>query len=80
MQVNELAQKISHLPKLMQQEVIDFVAFLEARQGVALAKKGQAVEGDWSLDDFQEMSLSQAMRGLESEPDIYTVADLKERW
>jgi hypothetical protein len=35
---------------------------------------------DWLVSDFNAMSVEQAMRGLESEPDLYSVSDLKEIW
>ncbi|WP_238787329.1 hypothetical protein [Thiospirillum jenense] len=29
---------------------------------------------------FSVMGMQQALRGMEDEPDLYTLADLKERW
>ena len=36
-------------------------------------------QAQWSERDFSQLSLTQAMRGME-EPDLYGQADLKERW
>ena len=35
---------------------------------------------DWPDQMFNAISIEQAMRDLENEPDIYSEADLKERW
>lgn len=65
-----LSEKISHevqsLPESIQQEVLDFVEFLKTR-------RAHAEDEAWST-----FSLTQAMRGLEDEPDLYSVADLNE--
>ena len=65
-----LCEKISHevqaLPEAIQQEVLDFVEFLKAR-------RSHAEDEAWST-----FSLTQAMRGLEDEPDLYSAADLTE--
>jgi len=76
MQLEELIAKVSRLPAFRQQEVIDFVSFLEARYGDA--EHGEPA--DWSEQQFRTMSVEQAMRGLEDEPDLYSEDDLKERW
>jgi len=77
MQLNDLATKVARLPDSKQQEVLDFVAFLEARY-----LKDQEVDlaNHWTDDQFKLMSVDQAMRGLEEEPDLYSDADLKDRW
>lgn len=77
MQLNELVSKISRLPDFKQQEVFDFVAFLEARY--ASNPAGETTP-DWSDQQFKAMSVDQAMHGLADEPDIYTDADIKEIW
>ncbi|MCL7931575.1 DUF2281 domain-containing protein [Halomonas llamarensis] len=76
MRFEELVAKVSRLPSVRQQEVMDFVAFLEQRYG----EVPENVEADWSENQFQAMSLNQAMRGLEDEPELYSEDDLKERW
>lgn len=55
---------------------MDFVAFLEQRYGEA----PESAEADWSESQFQAVSLDQAMRGLEDEPELYSEDDLRERW
>ena len=76
MQLNELLSKVRQLPAARQQEVMDFVLFLE--QQCRQSKPG--MPSDWSDQAFNEMSVDQAMRGLEDEPEIYAESDLKERW
>ncbi|WP_404416458.1 DUF2281 domain-containing protein [Vreelandella aquamarina] len=76
MRFEELIAKVSRLPTVRQQEVMDFVTFLEQRYG----EDSENTEADWSENQFQAMSLDQAMRGLEQEPELYSENDLKERW
>ncbi|RMF41761.1 MAG: DUF2281 domain-containing protein [Anaerolineae bacterium] len=56
------------LPDSFQREVLDFVQYL-------LMKAEQQEEQDWS-----KLSLSSAMQGMEDEPGLYTVADIKVRF
>lgn len=56
--------------------MLDFVAFLEQRYG----DEQDAEQADWSDQQFRTLSVEQAMRGLEDEPDLYSEDDLKERW
>jgi len=60
---------IKRLPESAQGEVLDFVEYLESRAGVAERQADSA----WSV-----LSLSQAMRGMESEEAAYSVRDLRE--
>jgi len=76
MQLDELITKVSRLPPSRQQEVIDFVTFLEQRYGTV----SEQDHADWSGAQFEKMSAEQAMRGLEEEPELYSDDDLKERW
>ena len=76
MQLEELIAKVSRLPAFRQQEVMDFVAFLEQRHD----DSAQAEQADWSEQQFRAMSVEQAMRGLDDEPEIYSEDDLMERW
>lgn len=71
MLVDSLVEKINRLPDFKRQEVVDFVAFLEARYVKSNNDEGE-VES-WSSESFGQMSLNQAMRGLEDEPDLYSV-------
>lgn len=79
-----LVDKVRNLPQDKQAEVIDFVDFLAARCGAAqpvLGDVGGEIGGvSWSASEFEDFSLSQAMRGLEDEPDRYDESDLTERW
>ncbi|TXT27242.1 MAG: hypothetical protein FD134_148 [Gallionellaceae bacterium] len=72
----ELLKTVQSLPKDKQSEVFDFVTFLAARCGVAI----EDGHGEWAGNEFAELSLRQAIRGMESEPAHYTPSDLKERW
>jgi hypothetical protein len=78
MQVNQLIDQISRLPDSKKQEVIDFVSFLEERY--SLAQPTNLSFSNWSENQFNSMSIEQAMKDQADEPDIYTDADLKERW
>ncbi|MFH1352188.1 MAG: DUF2281 domain-containing protein [bacterium] len=66
----KIIQHIRLLPEVIQTEVLDFVEYLETKTGIA-----ESAENDVAWSGF---SLSQAMRGLESEPSIYSTDDLKE--
>jgi hypothetical protein len=71
MNVTELITKeLSVLPMPMQEEVLDFVAFLKARSQAATE------ENDWNV-----MSLQGALAGMESDifPE-YRENDSVERW
>ena len=61
----QISQEIKALPEAVQREVLDFVAYLKAREP----------RGD--DDNWMRFSIRQAMRGLEDEPDIYSPADAK---
>jgi hypothetical protein len=53
------------LPYSFQEEVLDYVQYL-------LAKAEQQEKQDWA-----SFSLSSAMRGMEDEPDLYSLSDLR---
>jgi hypothetical protein len=76
MRMEELLFRIRRLPAFRQQEVMDFVRFLEQRSG----QSAEAGHADWSDETFQAMSIDQAMRGFDDEADLYSEADLQERW
>lgn len=68
--VEETIRLMKGLPEKLQAEVRDFVEFLGARGD------GKAVEQD---QDWMSLSLSSAMRGMESEESpTYSTSDLKE--
>ncbi|TAJ77161.1 MAG: DUF2281 domain-containing protein [Gallionellaceae bacterium] len=74
----ELISRLEALPRAKQAEVFEFVEFLSARCGTSTGKPlGHA---DWSDTEFSELSMSQAMRGMEQDTAIYTREDLQERW
>jgi len=76
MQLEKLIHVVSRLSPARQQEVMDFAAFLEHRYG---EKKQTAVAG-WTDHEFQSMSVEQAMRGIEDEPELYSETDVQEHW
>ena len=63
-----IMQHVQTLPVSIQTEVLDFVSYLESKKGI---KKKQ--DTDWST-----FSISEAMRGMESEDSPYSLSDLKE--
>jgi len=71
-----LIEKLQRLPADKQAEVLDYVDYLSHR----FSQQGRADLTEWSECDFSDVSMAQAMRGLEDEPVLYTEADLKERW
>lgn len=66
----QLIEKIQALPLDKQMEVEDFVDFLAAR----------TTHTEWTNAEFANMSMAQALRGMEDEPQLYTIDDLKEKW
>lgn len=76
MQLDELVNMVSRLPPDRQQEVIDFAAFLEQRYGAGQ----KAAQNTWSEHDFKAMSIQQAMRDLDHEPELYSEDDIREGW
>lgn len=74
----ELISKMEALPRAKQAEVFEFVEFLSARCGTSTAKP--LAHTDWTDAEFSELSMSQAMRGMEQETVTYTREDLRERW
>lgn len=66
-----ILQQVSRLPEPLQAEVLDFVEYLQS--------KASPVRASGEDEAWQAMSLSQAMRGKESESSLYSADDLKER-
>lgn len=64
-----ILERLKDLPDSAQQEVLDFVKFLESRR----SELAQEEDVAWS-----DLSLASAMRGMEDEETPYTLADLKE--
>lgn len=63
-----IMKHVKSLPEPVHAEVLDFVEYLESKKEI----RGRD-EIDWSV-----FSLSQAMRGMESESSPYSADDLKE--
>ena len=68
MVLNEKIQEyIRKLPQSLQEEILDYLEFLLA--------KAQREDNEWS-----NLSLASALHGMENEPDIYTLSDLKVKY
>ncbi|SDY26504.1 Protein of unknown function [Allochromatium warmingii] len=76
MSYSDLIEKIKTLPDAKQAEVFDFVDYLTTR----FALHTDSDLTDWSDQEFANLSMQQALRGIEADPVIYTDADLRERW
>jgi hypothetical protein len=63
----KIQEYIQKLPPSFQEELFDYLEFLLA--------KAEREDKEWS-----RLSLESAMRGMEDEPAIYTVADLKVKY
>jgi hypothetical protein len=63
----KIQEYIQKLPPSFQEELFDYLEFLLA--------KAEREDKEWS-----RLSLASAMRGMEDEPEIYTVADLKVKY
>jgi len=66
-----IAKHVDSLPQDAQQEVLDFVVFIERR-------RTQEQNTDRENIAWSNFSLSAAMRGMEDEDSPYTPADIKE--
>ena len=65
-----IARHLQVLPEATQQEVLDFVEFLQSRREERLVREDDA--------SWLDLSLASAMRGMEDQAAAYTAADLKE--
>jgi hypothetical protein len=74
----ELISKLEALPREKQAEVFEFVEFLSALCGTSTGKP--ITHAEWTDNEFSELSMSQAMRGMEQESVTYTREGLQERW
>jgi len=63
----KIQEYIGRLPPSFQEELFDYLEFLLA--------KAEHEDEEWS-----RMSLASAMRGMEDEPELYTLADLKVKY
>lgn len=64
----EILSHIKRLPESSQAEVLDFAKFLE------LKSKKDNEDQEWV-----DISLSNAMHGMEDEPSLYSLNDIKEK-
>lgn len=72
----QFIEKMQALPPDKQAEVLDFIEFLASRNPTA----NDLNVDEWTNAEFSTMAMSQAMRGMEDEPPLYTADDLKEGW
>lgn len=72
----ELIEKLETLPDEKRTEVFDFVDYLAARFA---SHRAPAVD-HWTDEEFADMAMQQALRGMDDDPVIYGDADLRERW
>ena len=63
----KIQEYIQKLPPSFQEELFDYLEFL--------LDKAEREDKEWS-----RLSLASAMRGMEDEPEIYTIADLKVKY
>jgi len=74
----ELISKLDALPREKRAEVFDFVEFLASRCDTTSGK--QLSHAEWTDAEFSELSMRQALRGMEEDAVIYTRDDLREKW
>jgi hypothetical protein len=74
----ELINRLESLPREKQAEVFDFVEFLASHCGASTGKP--LTRAEWTDAEFSELSMRQALRGMEEESVTYTRADLREQW
>lgn len=72
----DLIEKLKTLPDEKQVEVFDFVDFLTTR----FVRPSSPVLTEWSDQAFGDLSMQQALRGMDDDPVVYTDADLREHW
>ena len=73
-----IQRRLKTLPPEKQAEIYDFVEFIATRGSDVVARPDP--RGDWSEAEFSQLSLAQAMRGMEDDPVVYSLDDVKERW
>jgi hypothetical protein len=74
----ELISKLEALPREKRAEVFDFVEFLAARCDTTTNKP--ITQTEWTDAEFSELSMRQALRGMEEDSIAYTRDDLRERF
>jgi hypothetical protein len=78
MNAAQFLEKMQALPPDKQAEVFDFIEFLASRS-TPLGDQNNTGD-EWTNAEFSQMAMRQAMRGMEEEPPIYSLDDIKERW
>ncbi len=68
----EISEHVEKLPEVFQTEVLDFVEYLESK--ISRDNRRGVEDEDWS-----QLSLSFAMRGMEDECSPYSIDDVKEK-
>lgn len=84
----DIQQRAAVLPLALQTEVLHYMMFLQQKIQQETSSNSQRITApyssefftDWDNADFTEMAMTQAMRGMEDEPVLYSLDDLKERW
>lgn len=71
-----MIEKLKTLPDEKRTEVFDFVDDLSSR----FASHPTPAVSQWTDQEFADMAMQQALRGIDDEPVIYSDADLRERW
>ncbi|MCF7977432.1 hypothetical protein U5801_00030 [Lamprobacter modestohalophilus] len=72
----ELIEKLERLPDEKRAEVFDFVDYLAAR----FTSHRAPIVDHWTDQEFADMAMQQALRGMDDDPVIYGDTDLRERW
>ena len=78
MNLVSFVEKVQRLPQDKQAEVFDFVDYLADR--FTTSSTPASPSPTLTEEEFSQWALSQALRGMEDEPDLYAQSDLKERW
>ena len=68
----KIVERLQELPESLQAEVLDFVEFLLKK---TTDRSSRDEDRQWS-----KFSIESALKGMEDEPELYSEADLKERF
>ena len=68
----KIVERLQELPEPLQAEVLDFVEFLLKK---TTDRSSKEEDRRWS-----RFSLESALKGMEDDPEVYSEADLKERF
>jgi hypothetical protein len=90
--LEQIQRHAAALPLSSQAELLNYVLYLKERVRQKILTNSNQLKGEslaqWLLEipdvdldeDFRQMSMAQAMRGMEDEPCLYSLDDLEERW